>query len=51
MFNMDMNMKVIKRNGNTEIVSFDKVINRLMRLCEMEPKIQNVDIIEIAQGV
>ena len=43
-------MKVIKRNGDSEIVSFDKVTKRLKALCSMEPVI-NIDIISIAQKV
>ncbi len=43
-------MKVKKRNGNLEDVSFDKVIKRLNKLCEEEPVIQ-LDIINIAQKV
>ena len=30
-------MKVIKRNGKSQIVSFDKVIRRISNLCKMEP--------------
>lgn len=48
---MDSNMKVVKRNGTMETVSFDKVINRLNRLCNIEPIIEDVDVIEIAQKV
>ena len=43
-------MKVKKRNGSQEEVSFDKVINRLKKLCSEEPKI-DLDIINIAQKV
>ncbi len=43
-------MKVEKRNGTFEEVSFDKVINRLKKLCSEEPKIE-LDIINIAQKV
>ena len=43
-------MKVKKRNGSQEEVSFDKVINRLKKLCAEEPKI-DLDIINIAQKV
>lgn len=41
-------MKVIKRNGNTEPVSFDKVTNRIKALCE---DLTTVDPIIIAQKV
>ena len=44
-------MRVTKRDGSTEKVSFDKVTNRLLVLCEMEPKLENVDHLEIAQKV
>lgn len=44
-------MKIIKRNGNTEEVSFDKVIWRLKVLCNMEPKLKNIDCIAVAQKV
>ena len=44
-------MKVQKRNGSVEEVSFDKVINRLKYLCEMTPKLTNIDVTEIAQKV
>jgi len=43
-------MKVEKRNGNFEVVSFDKVIKRLQALCNMEPKL-DIDVINIAQKV
>jgi len=43
-------MKVEKRNGKLETVSFDKVIYRLKSLCRTEPKI-DIDIISIAQKV
>ena len=44
-------MEVIKRNGVSQEVSFDKVIWRLKVLCNMEPILKNVDVIEIAQKV
>jgi len=44
-------MKVTKRDGSSEQVSFDKVTNRLRLLCNMEPKLKNVDHLEIAQKV
>ena len=43
-------MKVIKRSGSTEEVSFDKIIRRIQSLCEVEPKL-NIDAIDIAQQV
>ena len=44
-------MRVQKRDGSKELVSFDKVTNRLRLLCEMEPKLKDIDHIEIAQKV
>ena len=44
-------MRVQKRDGSRELVSFDKVTNRLLLLCEMEPKLIGIDHIEIAQKV
>ena len=44
-------MRVKKRDGSFQEVSFDKVINRLKSLCEMTPKLYNVDVTEIAQKV
>ena len=44
-------MRVQKRDGSKELVSFDKVTNRLRLLCEMEPKLIDIDHIEIAQKV
>ena len=43
-------MKVQKRNGSMENVSFDKVIKRLEKLCQENP-ILDIDIINIAQAV
>ena len=43
-------MKVQKRNGEMEEVSFDKVIDRLRKLCEENNKL-DLDIINIAQKV
>ena len=43
-------MKVIKRSGNVEEVSFDKIIRRLRSLCEDEPKL-DIDAADIAQQV
>lgn len=44
-------MKVQKRNGSVEEVSFDKVIKRLKYLCEIKPKLESIDVTEIAQKV
>jgi len=44
-------MRVQKRNGNLENVSFDKVINRIKTLCEKEPVCKNIDPTLIAQKV
>lgn len=45
-------MKVIKRSGDTEDVSFDKVLNRMKKLCEGFGKNPlNVDIYDISQKV
>jgi len=43
-------MRVKKRNGIFQEVSFDKVIQRLKCLCIIEPKL-NIDVTEIAQKV
>ena len=43
-------MKVIKRSGSIEEVSFDKIIKRIQSLCEVEPKL-NIDATDIAQQV
>ena len=37
-------MRVKKRNGVLQEVSFDKVIHRLKSLCDMLPKLYNVDV-------
>ena len=44
-------MRVKKRNGLFQEVSFDKVIHRLKCLCNMEPILHNIDVTEIAQKV
>jgi ribonucleotide reductase alpha subunit/intein/homing endonuclease len=44
-------MIVIKRNGQTEEVSFDKVIRRIKQKCLQEPKCLKVDYVSIAQKV
>ena len=41
-------MKVIKRDGSTERVSFDKVLNRLEKLSS---DLENINVTEIAQKV
>jgi ribonucleoside-diphosphate reductase alpha subunit len=43
-------MRVIKRSGRQEEVSFDKVINRIKSLCDEAPVI-DIDVIDIAQQV
>ena len=42
-------LRVKKRNGECEEVSFDKVTNRMRYLAEMEPQLTNVNYFEIAQ--
>ena len=44
-------MRVKKRDGQLQEVSFDKVIKRLKHLCEMRPILDNIDVTEIAQKV
>lgn len=44
-------MYVIKRNGQREEVSFDKILYRFKNLCNMEPKLLNVDSAKIAMKV
>lgn len=44
-------MNVIKRNGTTEEVSFDKVLNRLRKLCFESPEIKNANYFDVAQKV
>ena len=44
-------MRVTKRDGTLELVSFDKVTNRLRVLCVMNPPLTNVDYTGIAQKV
>jgi len=51
MLNKKYNMKVLKRNGNKEEVSFDKVIKRLKSLKNMEPVCEFINVILIAQKV
>ena len=44
-------MRVKKRNGNHEEVSFDKVIKRIKALCSEEPSCKTVEYIKVAQKV
>ncbi len=46
-----MNMNVIKRNGKKQEVSFDKITKRLKQLCNMEPKLEQIDPICVTQKV
>ena len=48
---MNQTIRVTKRNGKAEEVSFDKVIKRLEVLCNIKPKLTNVNYCEIAQKV
>ena len=44
-------MKVAKRNGTLESVSFDKITKRLTFLCSMEPELVEIDPVAITQKV
>ena len=49
-------MKVVKRDGSAEPVSFDKVLRRIQRLCDEDPDrglcaLPRVDVVGIAQNV
>ena len=44
-------MFVTKRDGRREPVHFDKISARIRNLCEMEPKLDAVDPVEVAQNV
>jgi ribonucleotide reductase alpha subunit len=44
-------MRVLKRNGQYENVSFDKVTTRISLMCEMAPKLSDIDPVEVAQKV
>jgi len=46
-----LSMKVKKRNGNTEEVSFDKVLHRLKQLANKSPPLSQINIYNIAQKV
>ena len=42
---------MLKKSGETQQVSFDKVTNELKSLTEVEPVLNNVNYFEIAQKV
>lgn len=42
---------VVKRNGKEEGVSFDKITARLNKLADIEPVLNNVDVVKVAQKV
>jgi ribonucleotide reductase alpha subunit len=42
-------MQVVKRDGTTEPVQFDKITDRLRKLCELHPPIPAVDIARVAK--
>ena len=44
-------MRVLKRNNNSEEVSFDKIKTRINKLQTMEPSLDNTDSIKITQKV
>ncbi|GAM24566.1 hypothetical protein SAMD00019534_077410 [Acytostelium subglobosum LB1] len=44
-------MFVIKRDGTKANVQYDKITSRLQYLCDLEPKINNVDPSEVTQKV
>ena len=44
-------MNVLKRNGNKESVSFDKVTKRLQAISDMDPKLLKTNVFEIAKKV
>ena len=44
-------MEVIKRNGQKEEISFDKIKNRLNQMSLKKPALNNVDIAMITQKV
>jgi len=44
-------MQVFKRNKKKEEVSFDKIKTRLLKMSQMNPELENVDIIKITQKV
>ena len=42
-------MEVIKRNGEKEEISFDKIKNRLNQMAAKKPVLNNVDIVELTK--
>ena len=46
-----MKMEVVKRNGKSEEVSFDKIKLRINKMANLEPKLLNVDPIEIPKSL
>lgn len=44
-------MRVLKRGGQLQEVSFDKVLQRIKKLCDLEPKCTKIDPTELAQKV
>ena len=46
-----MKMEVVKKKWCSEEVSFDKIKLRINKMANLEPKLLNVDSIEIAQKV
>ena len=51
MYTMNLNMNVVKRDGRKELISFDKVTNRLNNLCNKSPSLDNINVIKISQQV
>lgn len=43
-------MRVIKRNGTTEPVQFDKITQRLQLMVDMEPTLKNVDPVKVVMS-
>lgn len=41
---VNQELHVIKRDGTKEIISFDKITNRLLNLREMSPRLDNVNV-------
>ena len=48
---MNIKMEVIKRNGNTEEVSFDKIKSRILKMATKSPKLEKIDCAMISQKV
>jgi hypothetical protein len=42
-------MQVVKRDGRLEAVHFDKITNRLRKLCALEPTLSAADVSRVAQ--